>query len=106
MHIRKKGKEYQRNDEKSTIAKEFKELMNAYDSYDYNYRIMVELIETGYVQDILNVMNKSDYPKFLILVLEKTDKNFVKESVCRMIIKYFGKLKAKDVIDSAGPVSG
>ena len=51
-------------------------------------------------------MNKSDYPKFLILVLEKSDKNFVKESVCRMIIKYFGKQKAKDIIDSAGPVSG
>ena len=79
---------------------------NIYGQYDYNYRVLVELIETNYVQDILNVMNKSDYPKFLILLLEKSDKNYVKESVCRMIIKYFGKQKAKDIIDSAGPVSG
>lgn len=105
LHIRKKGKEYQRV-ENQHIGKEFKELMNGYKQYDYNHRVLVELIETGYVQDALNIMNKSDYPKFLITILKESDKNFVKESVCRMIIKYFGKKKSSNNDHSAGPISG
>jgi len=70
LHIRKKGKEYQRDEKMVNLAKEFKELVNAYHQYDYNYRVLVELIETGFVQDVLNVMNKSDYPKFLIMILK------------------------------------
>ena len=52
-----------------------------------------------------STVNKSDYPNFLILILKESDRNFVKESVCRMIIKYFGKQKSKDN-EAAGPISG
>jgi hypothetical protein len=52
------------------------------------------------------MMNKSDYPKFLITILHESDRNFVKESVCRMIIKFFGKQKSQTNMNAAGPVSG
>ena len=52
---------------------------------------------------MLNIMNKSDYPKFLINILAESDRNFVKESVCRNIIKFFGKQKSKDNNEAAGP---
>jgi hypothetical protein len=51
-------------------------------------------------------MNKTDYPKFLIAILKESDKNFVKEAVCRMIIKYFGKQKSKDIIDASNAGAG
>ena len=67
-----------------------------------NYRVLQVLIETGYCQKVLNEVNKSDYPRFLITVLSKTDKNAIKEACCRMIIKYFGKT----VKDEDGPAEG
>ena len=113
LHIRKKGKEYKRPEKQLEVnlAKELRELMNSYEqsgtsTYDYNNRVLVELIETGHVQELLNSMNKTDYPKFLIAILKESDKNFVKEAVCRMIIKYFGKQKSKDIIDESNAGAG
>jgi hypothetical protein len=63
---------------------------------DYNPRVLVILIESGHCQWMLSSTNKTDYPKFLITILKESDKNFVKESVCRMIIKSFGKRKSKE----------
>jgi hypothetical protein len=52
---------------------------------------------------MFNMLDKSSYPKFLITVLKECDRGYIKQSVCRMIIKFFGK-KKKD--DAAGPASG
>ena len=60
------------------------------------------LIETGHCQRMLHTTNKTDYPKFLITILRESDRNFVKESVCRMIIKSFGKRKTKDIDTTGG----
>lgn len=61
-----------------------------------NFKVLVVLIESNYCQQQLNQLNKSDYPKFLITVLKETDKRYLKEACCRMIIKYFGKNESKD----------
>jgi hypothetical protein len=37
--------------------------------------------------------------------LRESDRNYVKESVCRMIIKSFGKRKSKDTDTAGGPLS-
>ena len=37
--------------------------------------------------------DKSDYPKFLITIYTVTDRLAIKESICKMIIKFFGKKK-------------
>ena len=79
-----------------------KDLMHSYHSMEYNPKVLVVLIETGHCQKVLNSMNKSDYPKFLVTILRESDRNFVKESVCRMIIKSFGKKKLKDGRETAG----
>jgi hypothetical protein len=79
--------------------------MNSYQAVYYNPRVLVVLIETGHCQRMLNTINKSDYPKFLITILGESNRNFVKESVCRMIIKSFGKRKSKDAgIEGRGSV--
>lgn len=70
--------------------------MQSYHAVDYNPRVLVVLIESGHCQKMLNSLNKSDYPKFLITILRESNRNFVKESVCRMIIKSFGKRKSKE----------
>lgn len=62
-------------------------------SLDMNYKVLVVLIEQGFIQTILNANgDKQEYPKFLIKVLA-SDKNYVKEACCRMIIKYFAHEK-------------
>lgn len=49
LHIRKKGKEYDRAAaQNSNLAREFRDLMNSYSQYDYNPRVLVQLIETGH----------------------------------------------------------
>jgi len=60
-------------------------------AFDMNHKVLVVLIESGYIQSILNQTDKSDYPRFLITVLKNCDEAFIKNAVCRMIIKYFGK---------------
>ena len=98
LHIRKTGTEYKRDD-KMTMDRQIREMMNNEQgtrAFSYNAKVLVILIECGYIQEILNPMSKADYPRFLIALLSQSDRNFVKESVCRMIIKYFGKKKSSD----------
>jgi len=95
LHVRRKGHEFKR-DPSQTLDRQLKELMQSYHAVDYNPRVLVVLIETGHCQRMLNALNKSDYPKFLITILGESKRNFVKESVCRMIIKSFGKRKSKE----------
>ena len=92
LHIRKFGKEYVR-DNSSSIEKQLGDLMNNYPAFQFNPRVLVVLIETGYIQQQLSIMNKSDYPKFLITILKESDRNYVKEACCRRVIKFFGKSK-------------
>ena len=106
LNIRKRGREYIRDD-KSNLGNSLRELMQAdFRAFDMNNRVLVVLIESGYIQSILNQTVKSDYPKFLITVLKSTDEAFLKNAVCRMIIKYFGKKKDKEPGSSGGPASG
>lgn len=67
-----------------------------------NFKVLVVLIENNYCQNQLNQLNKSDYPKFLITVLKETDKKYLKEACCRMIIKFFGKHEIKDLYNGEG----
>ena len=90
LHIRRVGLQYQR-ETNSSIERYLKELMGNYAGYEFNPKVLVVLIETGYIQECLSVNNKSDYPKFLITILRETDKSFLKEACCRRIIKFFGK---------------
>jgi len=95
LHIRRIGKEYVR-EANSSMDRQLKDLMNNFSAFQFNQKVMVVLIETGYIQQVLNVMSKSDYPKFLITLLKETDRGTIKEACCRMIIKFFGRKKAKD----------
>ena len=66
--------------------------MQNYQEFEFNPKVLVVLIETGYIQAALSSeSNKSEYRKFLITILRETDRNFVKEACCRRIIKFFGK---------------
>lgn len=58
-----------------------------------NYRVLAVLIESDYCRQQLNMNQKSQYPKFLITILNNSDNNYIKESCCRMIIKFFGAKK-------------
>jgi hypothetical protein len=68
-----------------------------------NLKVLNVLIETQYCQSVLNdAFEKSDYPKFLIAILNNCTQNYIKHSVCRMIIKYFGgKKKGSDAANAA-----
>ena len=79
--------------------------MNNFSAFTMNYKVLVVLIESGYCQQLFNLLDKDGYPKFLITVLKECDKIYIKQAVCRMIIKYFGK-KKKDDAAGAGPASG
>lgn len=67
-----------------------------FNGYSLNSKVLIVLIETEFCQKKLNIINKSDYPKFLIEILKESDRNIIKESACRMIIKLFGKSKSGD----------
>lgn len=90
LHIRRKGVEYSRKME-SSLDKALQDILNDFHNYEMNLKVLVVLIETGYIQTIFDLRDKSIYPKFLITVLKESHRVFVKESCCRMIIKLFGK---------------
>jgi len=92
LHNRRIGKDY----EHANIDKQFKDIQGNFKQHVMNFKVLVVLIESNYCQQQLNQLNKSDYPKFLITVLKETDKRYLKEACCRMIIKYFGKNESKD----------
>lgn len=94
LHVRKIGKEYERSS--SNLQNQLLELMTNFNAYTMNYRVLVVLIETGYCQQVLNRFDKPIYPKFLITVLNNSDRNYIKEACCRMIIKFFGKKKDRE----------
>ena len=66
--------------------------MQDYSKYTMNYRVLVVLIESNYIQKYINKGSdeKSLYPYFLSTVLMNSDRNYIKEACCRMIIKFFG----------------
>lgn len=99
LHIRRIGKEYDRS-KGTSISSQLLELMQNYNSFSLNNRVLVVLIETGYCQQHLSGTRKDTYPKFLITVLNNCDRNYIKEACCKMIIKFFGKKKGgKNVAD-------
>ena len=66
--------------------------MSDYKNHEYNYRVLVVLIETGFIQDHIWIANESSkYPEFLKLILENTTRNLVREACFRQIIKFFGQ---------------
>ena len=40
---------------------------------------------------------KSNYPKFLEMILDKSDRNIVKEACCKMITQFFGKIEEEKI---------
>tara|TARA_B110000285_G_C15048139_1_gene575486 strand:+ start:768 stop:959 length:192 start_codon:yes stop_codon:yes gene_type:complete len=62
--------------------------------YEYNYKVLVVLIDSGYIQDFVFQDNENEYPKFLVGILERSDRGLLKEACCRKVIKYFSKLGA------------
>lgn len=95
LHIRRAGKEYTR-EASAQIDKQLRDLMVSFNSFQFNNKVMAVLIETGYCQQMLNMLSKSDYPKFLITLLQQSDRGLIKEACCRMVIRFFGKSKKKD----------
>lgn len=91
-HIRKSGQKYER--EKS-LEFLIDSMMTNYNQYEYNYKVLVVLIETGYIQQVMQ-MDLEKYPKFLVGMLENSDRLLVKEACCRRIIKFFGKYRKDD----------
>lgn len=106
LHVRRIGKEYQR-DPTTSLDKVFRDLMTNFSLYEMNYKVLVTLIETGFCQQIMNFTDKSEYPKFLIKVYKESDRCYIKEAICRMIIKYFDRKKGeKQAAGSSGPGGG
>ncbi len=104
LHIRKHGQPYERGE---TLSKKIKTLMNTPKEFTYNSKVLIVLIECGYIQQELSYMNYQEYPKFLISMLGVAKDNKVKESCCRMIINFFGEKKKKDApIGDAGDGKG
>lgn len=64
-----------------------------FDSYEFNPKVLAVLIEKEYLQQYCLKARPDDldfYPGLLSVVLEKAPQHYLKESCCRMIIKYFG----------------
>ena len=91
VHIRKIGHQYDRKHSKS-LGHQIHLLLNNYVQYEYNYKVLVVLIDYEYVRDFVYDSNPYDYPKFLVGILEKSDRGLLRESCCRRLIKYFDKL--------------
>ena len=69
-----------------------------YSKYTMNFKVLCVLIESGFIQKLCRTQdNRSMYPNLLSCILQNSDRNFVKESCCRMIIKYFGPNGFDDV---------
>ena len=98
LHLRRKGKPYERGNDlpAKDIGKEMRDMIVDFKGYSFNSKVLIVLIETEYIQKKLNIISKSDYPKFLIEILVKSDRSILKECACRMIIKLFGKSKGDE----------
>jgi hypothetical protein len=97
LHIRKVNQEYDRRGSGS-MEGQLNLLLNSYSQFEYNYKVLVVLIESGYIQSVL-MANLQEYPKFLVGILDNSDRGLVKEACCRRIIKFFGKSRKDDGAD-------
>ena len=96
LHIRAKG-----DDQEFTGRKESVTLMTQlevlggqqYNTFSYNPKVMIVLIESGYIWDKMRNNRPDEYPKLLITILQNSDRKVMKEACCRQIIKYFGRQK-------------
>ena len=89
LHPRKTGNPHERKDEPITSA--IKNITSSSPGeYQYNERVMMTLIEAGYIQQEFSFINPSEYTKFLKYILSSSERGSLKEAACRLIIKLFG----------------
>mmetsp|Transcript_41226 Transcript_41226/g.30304 ORF Transcript_41226/g.30304 Transcript_41226/m.30304 type:complete len:117 (+) Transcript_41226:375-725(+) len=91
LHMKKVDNSYERNND--SLVNVIQNLLNTPKLYGYNERVLVTLIESGYVQEEFRLMNSNDYPNFLIFMLVKNNAMKVKEACCRKMIKLFADKK-------------
>ena len=53
--------------------------------------MLLVLIECGYCHKVLKPLDKRIYPRFLVQIYKLCEKNFIKETACRMLIKFYSK---------------
>jgi hypothetical protein len=63
----------------------------SHSQYTYNPKVLIVLIESGYIWDKMKRDQPSSYPKLLISILENSNRKVIKEACCIQIIKYFGR---------------
>jgi hypothetical protein len=82
LHSRKIGHRYERSDE-ATITSVIKGIISSPGEYHFNERVLVVLIESGYIQKEFSFLNPGDYPTFLKFILVNTERIKLKEASCR-----------------------
>mmetsp|Transcript_8002 Transcript_8002/g.7496 ORF Transcript_8002/g.7496 Transcript_8002/m.7496 type:complete len:256 (+) Transcript_8002:1322-2089(+) len=91
LHMKKYEYGYERNND--SMVNVINNLLNTPKAYSFNEKMMVGLIETGYMQDEFRLMNSNDYPNFLIFMLTKSERFKIKEACCRKMIRLFADKK-------------
>ena len=85
--MRKKGGRFDR-DHSEPLPSQLKNSTS--EDFICNKRVLVVLIETGFVQKELSYLNPAEYPAFLKVILESPKSGFrLKEAACRQVIKIF-----------------
>lgn len=82
LHCRKIGHKYERTED-GTITSVIKNIVSSPGEYLFNERVMVVLIESGYIQKEFSFLNPGDYPTFLKYILVNTERIKLKEASCR-----------------------
>lgn len=90
LHLRKKDHEY-KIDSKIPFGKQLVEFESHISAYSYNSKVLVVLVESGLVQEMMDPFGDAHYPRFLICLVQESDRNYIKETALRMLIKHFGK---------------
>ncbi|TNV85265.1 hypothetical protein FGO68_gene15236 [Halteria grandinella] len=106
LNVRKVGMRYERTDE--SIASTVKNLVSSPGEYVFNERVLMVLIESGYIQEQFSLLNPGEYPGFLKYILQSSQRIKLKEAACRQIIKLFqmsGKNESKQMTPGA-PLKG
>ena len=95
LNPRKTDGRHERNDEPITSA--IKNIVSSSPGeYQYNERVMMTLIEAGYIQQEFSFINPAEYTNFLKYILLNSERTNLKEAACRQIIKLFGPDKKQE----------
>lgn len=86
LNIRKIGGKHERQDDSggNGITSVIKNLCSSNSKeYIYNERIMMTLIESGFIHNEFSYLNPGEYPNFLKHILLNSERIKLKEAACR-----------------------